>query len=85
MNIPRVHVRRTDKLSKEASYHSIEEYMAQVYNIISCLHSQEYRLTSCIHKHRHISVFIFYFHVFAWEDTFFPMCIPMLCLMPDKL
>ena len=30
----RVHIRRTDKLRKEASYHSLEEYMIQVYIIM---------------------------------------------------
>ena len=30
----RVHIRRTDKLNKEASFHSIEEYMTQVSYVI---------------------------------------------------
>ena len=30
MCVCRVHIRRTDKLQQEASYHSVEEYMTQV-------------------------------------------------------
>ena len=79
----RVHIRRTDKLKQEASYHSVEEYMVQV----SSNRISQGFLIAYGENYVYIGVrYIYYMSMllvksFAWGMLILGMCTGQVCVV----